>query len=643
MELDFGDGKTNPISADNLSKDISKPISFWDIFNIDKNGKNVYPQVAEALINTGDEYMDWQTAAHYAPRLNLDVKRLRQEMRLAQKRNNSSGKYFLPKLPTYEKDGKTFKIPLPPSRLDAPRAYHGSKKKYDFPNEEYIGSSTKNLGYIGMGYYGHPVRYDALNYAMSGSKSLYSFEMLPEGQTLNSHLLFSQQHPSIQKNLEKLFETKVSGSGQKLKDLWAKFYTENPTRYADEMLLSDNDIYRGQINPDFTKNIGNKIYMGLVNLYSKRPVEKLGYLYVSPDNIVAASTVNKMLNDRSIKGAISAQFEQPKGRFDDPLDIEEISPEVVIFDFDEIRDFRSEGNKLFMPAAFHGTPHTLAPEAGAPLGRFRTSKIGTGEGAQAYGHGLYFASKKEVAEYYRNDLYKGYGEKTPNIITHEIDLLLDFATGGGRVLNAKTIISKIKSHAESLKRKNAPWAEAELKTAEKTLRLIEKGDITLGDKGSLYKVELAPKENEYLYYDKTLGEQPKGVQDKLKKFLLEQDGEDLWKYRKDMDYRELRDNVLEDMPEPEISKRLKEFGIPGIKYLDGLSREIQKGSYDYVIFDEADVTVTDKLFMPASEAGAGKGKQPTNRIQQQAPSMPSNRFMAPAASAGAKLSERFGK
>ena len=46
--------------------------------------------------------------------------------------------------------------------------------------------------------------------------------------------------------------------------------------------------------------------------------------------------------------------------------------------------------------------------------------------------------------------------------------------------------------------------------------------------------------------------------------------------------------------------------------------------------------------MPSDpKAGAGKGKQPANRIQQQAPSMPGNRFMAPAASAGSKLSERF--
>ena len=45
------------------------------------------------------------------------------------------------------------------------------------------------------------------------------------------------------------------------------------------------------------------------------------------------------------------------------------------------------------------------------------------------------------------------------------------------------------------------------------------------------------------------------------------------------------------------------------------------------------------LYMP-SDPKASKA-QPANRIQQQAPAMPSNRFMAPAASAGSKLSERF--
>ena len=52
------------------------------------------------------------------------------------------------------------------------------------------------------------------------------------------------------------------------------------------------------------------------------------------------------------------------------------------------------GDRLYLPTAYHGTPHTFSAEPGAPLGRFRTSAIGTGEGAQAYGHGLYFAGKR---------------------------------------------------------------------------------------------------------------------------------------------------------------------------------------------------------------------------------------------------------
>jgi len=50
-------------------------------------------------------------------------------------------------------------------------------------------------------------------------------------------------------------------------------------------------------------------------------------------------------------------------------------------------------------ALFHGTPHKFD--------QFDLSKIGTGEGAQAYGHGLYFAENPGVAESYREVLSEG--------------------------------------------------------------------------------------------------------------------------------------------------------------------------------------------------------------------------------------------
>src|SRR6201996_9301420 len=46
--------------------------------------------------------------------------------------------------------------------------------------------------------------------------------------------------------------------------------------------------------------------------------------------------------------------------------------------------------------AYHGSPHDFDA--------FSLDKIGTGEGAQAYGHGLYFAGNEKVAKSYRDTL-----------------------------------------------------------------------------------------------------------------------------------------------------------------------------------------------------------------------------------------------
>jgi hypothetical protein len=43
--------------------------------------------------------------------------------------------------------------------------------------------------------------------------------------------------------------------------------------------------------------------------------------------------------------------------------------------------------------AYHGSPHKFD--------KFSLDKIGTGEGAQAYGHGLYLAESPEVAQTYK--------------------------------------------------------------------------------------------------------------------------------------------------------------------------------------------------------------------------------------------------
>jgi len=55
-----------------------------------------------------------------------------------------------------------------------------------------------------------------------------------------------------------------------------------------------------------------------------------------------------------------------------------------------------DGVEMLLQAAFHGSPYVFD--------RFSLSAIGTGEGAQAYGWGLYFAQSRDVAEGYRKTL-----------------------------------------------------------------------------------------------------------------------------------------------------------------------------------------------------------------------------------------------
>lgn len=55
---------------------------------------------------------------------------------------------------------------------------------------------------------------------------------------------------------------------------------------------------------------------------------------------------------------------------------------------------------------YHGTPHRYAPTENNPLGEFDASKIGSGEGAAAFGRGIYFAEKPTVAQDYQFMLSK---------------------------------------------------------------------------------------------------------------------------------------------------------------------------------------------------------------------------------------------
>jgi hypothetical protein len=258
----------------------------------------------------------------------------------------------------------------------------------------------------------------------------------------------------------------------------------------------------------------------------------------------------------------------------------------------------------FDQAAYHGSPHLFD--------KFSLQKIGTGEGAQSYGWGLYFAGNKEVAEYYRNALAR-------TIVTLDgQQLQWDRSTPTGLAVSALRFTKG-----------DIPKALAELKSASYRNRdqrtnyeaahewLSRHADRLTTTTGRLYTVDI-PEDSEYLDWDKPLSEQSEKVRSALGPIIerLKQDaaksnpewgdladpakvegiltGRDLYRAMTDTSFSGKRFDLTGKpyTPESEVSQTLASLGIPGIKYLDQGSRTEGQGSYNYVLFNDQLAKIT---------------------------------------------------
>lgn len=78
----------------------------------------------------------------------------------------------------------------------------------------------------------------------------------------------------------------------------------------------------------------------------------------------------------------------------------------------DLDKLRKQHNYQYYQAAWHGSPHDFD--------KFDLGAIGTGEGAQAHGWGLYFAKKKSVSRNYQKVLSKRLGTTSPKLFKVEI-------------------------------------------------------------------------------------------------------------------------------------------------------------------------------------------------------------------------------
>ena len=244
--------------------------------------------------------------------------------------------------------------------------------------------------------------------------------------------------------------------------------------------------------------------------------------------------------------------------------------------------------------AYHSSPHEFS--------RFDLSKIGTGEGNQSFGHGLYFAENPSVSgrggDYWR----QFFNKMKPGV---------EQSAAGSMFANKferdRAIEALLRSHEYSAARavpgKYGEGPDVELghkllaDQYAKAAEFLKSGQIA-GPR--TYEVEIHADPTKFLNYDRPLNEQSQSVQKSLRSMDIADPS--AWPNIKGNDAYEMlrvdsmgddaflrdRDYRLARRAEAGVgaSKMLNEAGIPGIRYLDAGSRDLGHGTSNYVIFDD---------------------------------------------------------
>ena len=304
----------------------------------------------------------------------------------------------------------------------------------------------------------------------------------------------------------------------------------------------------------------------------------------------------------------------------------------------------TEPGVTFSIAALHASPHSFR--------KFSTDFMGKGEGAQAYGWGLYFAESPEVNRSYMNqfaqdkttwkfrkvetgvievmqralvgsflpkDALPEAKEDASDIAWSVLGDLVDAAKGSMTVSDiAREVMEEIEI--------NRKYAEEYPQEREKMvqlegflLSLLDHLDEIEARPGmpSNYKVELNVEDSELLVWDRPFSEQSETVKEALAEELAQRIGcakevalESLRMEGRRFDGKQIYVGLCEGFSRDwkkgmkKASLALRKFGVKGIRYADGFSRgkAEEEQTYNYVIFDGNDIKIT--AFADESTGGA---------------------------------------
>ena len=303
----------------------------------------------------------------------------------------------------------------------------------------------------------------------------------------------------------------------------------------------------------------------------------------------------------------------------------------------------TEPGVTFSISALHASPHSFR--------KFSTAFMGKGEGAQAYGWGLYFAENPEVNRDYMNQFAQdkatwkfGDVETSDMEVMHQAlaDRLLPkdalpevkedasdmIWTVLGDLSDARGDEEKIEAIKKELRediQHSMEYGRTYHQTLEKMVQLhgVYRSLIDLLDEievrpgmPSNYRVELNVDDyfdfmegGELLFWDEGYGS---GITSRIGGWLLDEGNDDAYSgfSRNDPEngywmggniYRTLADVLGSPR---EASEFLLRHGVKGIRYADGLSRHKpeEEQTYNYVIFNEKYIKIT--AFADESTGGA---------------------------------------
>ena len=267
--------------------------------------------------------------------------------------------------------------------------------------------------------------------------------------------------------------------------------------------------------------------------------------------------------------------------------------------------------------AFHGSPH--------PFQKFDSRKIGTGEGAQSFGHGLYFAENEGVAQHYKklltHDQRLNYDQMQADLQAEKVDAAYALQKVEIEYYNA------LASTDITGKSRGSIQEEFALKLA------LAKQDVNyahlqtlLGPpkpQGHMYEVDLDVDPNALIRGDVPFDLQHPDVKDALQELGYRRthgrgDRTGLHSYFNVVNKAkpaflrgaiQRNQDTVEQLAKDSVTSNLVSMGIPGIEFLDGGSRRRRYGTSNYVMFPgtEDSINIIRKYAVPALVTAAAGG------------------------------------